>query len=127
MLGTEQLSWADAEEMCRIFDPDLVVIETSKENDFVKRLLNSQHSISRVWIGATDVFHEGQFSWLRTFQRVSFTDWSQGESNMFHGPNSEDCVQMRKEHNWQWNDESCVQPDYFVCEISYGGDGGDLI
>nr|KAG5707861.1 hypothetical protein BaRGS_031592 [Batillaria attramentaria] len=117
IVGTDMVSWTEAEEMCRIFDSDLVVIETQSENEFLKRLLSSHHSANHVWIGATDIFSEGTFVWLRTFEEVSgFTDWAAGEPNHAHGANSEDCVQMTGEHGWQWNDESCKELSYFVCE-----------
>ena len=63
------------------------------------------------------MFKEGDFMWLRTFEPVGFSDWSSGEPNHAHGTNSEDCVQLRGEHHWQWNDESCSQACYFLCEI----------
>ncbi|XP_076470472.1 asialoglycoprotein receptor 2-like [Babylonia areolata] len=128
--GTDQLSWADAEQMCRIFESDLVVLETRKENEFLKRHLSAhrittQSPNTHVWIGATDIFNESQFMWLNTFQRVGFSDWSRGEPNTFFGTNSEDCVQMRREFGWQWNDESCARKCYFVCEMR--AIGGSII
>lgn len=123
-LGSELLAWTDAEEMCRLYDADLAVIESQNENEFLKRFLNEHHSASHVWIGATDIFNEGHFMWLRSFKSVAFNDWSVGEPNQAHGSNSEDCVQMRREFQWQWNDESCAQTDHFVCELELGGTGG---
>ncbi|KAK7498842.1 hypothetical protein BaRGS_00009934, partial [Batillaria attramentaria] len=107
IVGTDMVSWTEAE-----------VRNYSSAYGF--RTHNKYaRTANHVWIGATDIFSEGTFVWLRTFEEVSgFTDWAAGEPNHAHGANSEDCVQMTGEHGWEWNDESCKELSYFVCEKS---------
>ncbi|KAL8571718.1 hypothetical protein ACOMHN_060804 [Nucella lapillus] len=130
IIGSELLTWADSEQMCRLMGSDLVVVDTALENNFLKRFLEDHHSTTQsgrthVWLGATDIFQEGSFLWLNTFQNVTYSHWARGEPNSAYGSDSEDCVQMRREVGWRWNDQSCASLSYFVCEKSPLG--GDII
>lgn len=40
--------------------------------------------------------------------------FSPGEPN---NDDSEDCLELRSEHSWTWNDESCGQNRPFICEL----------
>ncbi|BFZ25387.1 hypothetical protein BsWGS_28427 [Bradybaena similaris] len=41
-LGGDQVTWADAEDVCKEFDSGLAEIETDEENQFIKNLVMSQ-------------------------------------------------------------------------------------
>lgn len=73
-----------------------------------------------MWIGANDIFREGQLRWASTNQRVLFSNWYVGEPNNAGSADNEDCVQIKKSQSgideYRWNDVSCTYSYYYVCE-----------
>lgn len=45
---------------------------------------------------------------------MTFTDWSPDDPNNLQG--IEDCLELRKAADFKWNDASCDDKKYFVCE-----------
>merc|ERR1712141_932218 len=116
--GQEDVTWADAEEMCELYQATLAEIDSKAENDFLKGIIKNQtlqaHS---VWLGGTDIFSEGHWEWVsRKEPIIEFTDWYPGEPNQSGSPGGEDCLQYFGLQNWQWNDEDCDSKSYFICE-----------
>ncbi|CAG4963034.1 unnamed protein product [Colias eurytheme] len=79
------------------------------------------------WIGATDAVQEGEFRWSDGLP-FSFAHWFPGWRKHASQPNDDgtsgqDCVEVRREMpprpahpTFMWNDRSCRERNYFVCE-----------
>jgi hypothetical protein len=114
-------SWAVARQKCQaVVGRDLVVIETSTENDFVY-----QHVPDDSWIGATDQVVEGAWRWAPTgaqfWQGTSggssvgglYKKWATGQPNETGG---QDCAIIDDSNTGKWSDESCSGSREYVCE-----------
>uniref|UniRef100_W5M913 C-type lectin domain-containing protein n=1 Tax=Lepisosteus oculatus TaxID=7918 RepID=W5M913_LEPOC len=106
-------NWTFARDWCRAQKGDLAVISDQYENDFVASyLLDIEMS---VWIGFSDLHHEGKFTWCDGSQ-VTYTNWAGGEPNN-NGEKGEHCTMMN--HNslvtGHWVDSECHLHGGFVC------------
>ncbi|MGH0140650.1 UNVERIFIED_CONTAM: hypothetical protein FKN15_023262 [Acipenser sinensis] len=73
-------NWTFAQTWCGDQGGDLAVIDNQYENDFVASYLEDIRA--PVWIGLSDVLHEGKFTWSDGSQ-VLYTNWNAGEPNNF--------------------------------------------
>ncbi|XP_033124672.1 uncharacterized protein LOC117122996 [Anneissia japonica] len=104
--------------------------------------LNAKQQCSKssdtYWIGASDIFHEADFTWTDG-TKVTFEDWFEGWLQYEHfgrqpnddGYSEQDCVELRREFaiplkgydiasKWYWNDISCSVKNGFVCQVPKG-------
>lgn len=67
------------------------------------------------WVGATDRKREGHFTWITGESVTSHINyWYPGEpSNKYH---DEDCMELKQQFGWKWNDETCSTNHLFICE-----------
>ncbi|XP_056001032.1 perlucin-like isoform X2 [Ostrea edulis] len=111
--------WIEAGSFCRRFQGgDLVAIETQSENNFIYQELLMMHENKDFWIGGTDEFVEGHWTWIPTMEKVSFTDWSPG--NPSDSASNEDCMEIIVGHTaptTHWNDDDCSKKANFICEV----------
>ncbi|XP_071528851.1 uncharacterized protein [Panulirus ornatus] len=105
-------SWQEGRDYCASINGAYVKITNLTEFNFVKSRLTDN-----TWIGLNDLEKEGVFVWDSDKSLVSFKKWASGEpnGNMFIG---EDCVEMHKGKNYDWNDESCGSNRRYACERS---------
>ena len=83
----------------------MVAVESEDEQDFIVQLAEEHGKPSkRLWIGATDKNHEGEYQWhdgrflSETFSNW-YKDWSIGKENAISGPHdSSDYVAVNIEH-----------------------------
>lgn len=108
----QQMSWEDAQAYCEQLGGHLATITNSFENEFVVTLF----SCNSVWLGATDLQTEGQFSWL-TGEKLSYTNWADGEPNNGGSKGNQDYLHMYK--NGKWDDIQSTDLG-FVCEWDGG-------
>ncbi|CAH1243681.1 ADGRL2 [Branchiostoma lanceolatum] len=66
------------------------------------------------WTSGTDETSEGVFKWNATGRNVTADGWKEGEPN---GGRNENCIELRKQHNFLWNDARCEHRNFFICEI----------
>ncbi|XP_045124558.1 macrophage mannose receptor 1-like [Portunus trituberculatus] len=91
-------------------EPNLVSIYTPEEQDFVYKLLESQHlSQSSIWIGMKNDF-AGNY-WLDDTPSAYF-NFADGEPN---DQWNENCVEMYTDGG-KWNDAFCSNRQPFICE-----------
>lgn len=48
------------------------------------------------------------------FSNVNYTDWSSRQPD--NGGGKEDCLEIRKAYNYQWNDAVCTYKIGYICE-----------
>ena len=106
-------TWDVALAACKYKDSYLVEITSESEFEFVAGM--KIWSYGRIWIGATDEEHEGNFVYQKSKQAVPTKFWNVGEPNNDEG--KEDCVEMVKlEKDYKFNDVPCDFVWPFVCE-----------
>ncbi|KAK7483079.1 hypothetical protein BaRGS_00025647 [Batillaria attramentaria] len=119
-VGTEEVTWGAAQEICGRFGGGLVEIDNSAENEFVKELARSR-GYDVLWMGATDAFSDGHWVWASSGRVVSegFTDWYPGQQTGNDG-GSQDCVATwRTCSDYRWCDGNCNDTHRFVCETRF--------
>ncbi|KAG2466118.1 MRC1 protein, partial [Polypterus senegalus] len=106
-------NWSYAQEWCEQHEANLAVIQNQYENDFVASYLEDIRF--PVWIGMSDILHEGKFAW-RDGSQVTYTNWNTGEPNN-SGDSGEHCVMMFHSirETGRWNDGGCESALGFVC------------
>uniref|UniRef100_A0A8W8KS87 C-type lectin domain-containing protein n=1 Tax=Magallana gigas TaxID=29159 RepID=A0A8W8KS87_MAGGI len=88
----------------------LVGIRDNRKQIYIQALANGA---SHLWTGGNDRWREGSWYWDEG-DVIYHTNWDKGEPN---NDDSEDCLELRSEHSWTWNDESCGQNRPFICEL----------
>ncbi|XP_046700930.1 hepatic lectin-like isoform X4 [Silurus meridionalis] len=108
-ISTEKKSWSESRKDCQGRGADLVIINSSEEQDFVEVWRRNQG----VWIGANDKDSEGTWKWVDGTTVINGF-WNPGE------PNSnwdEDCaVSGFHPGNGKWDDVSCNNNYIWICE-----------
>ncbi|XP_039862812.1 CD209 antigen-like protein C [Simochromis diagramma] len=103
--------WGEARRDCRDKGADLVVIDSSKEQNFLTTIIKEN-----TWIGLTDNGMEGQWKWVDGTP-LTLSNWATNEPNNGGSPNSEeDCVHIRAEDRRTWNDISCTASMKWICK-----------
>jgi hypothetical protein len=111
-------SWASARSKCETAGSNLVRIDSTAENDFVRAGISGE-----LWIGANDLAVEGVWRW--TFGNSQFwagddngtptaglfNRWDSSQPNNLGG---EDCAQMQPDG--EWLDDDCNDTERYVCE-----------
>ena len=108
-----EVNWNDAKADCEAYGYEIVVMETSSENDWLIAQINGSW-----WIGLGDGngilnASEGNYRWADGSAPTYF-DWLPGEPNDSGG---EDCVEVRGNDGEEgWNDEACGSARAWICE-----------
>ncbi|KAK7078825.1 hypothetical protein SK128_013853 [Halocaridina rubra] len=109
----DKLRWDDSQVQCEIMGSNLTTIEDEEEHKFLAGFLEESH-----WIGLNKIINESKFAW-QSGSHSSFRRWGNEQPSMSGGvlglKGSEDCVEMKKEFNYAWNDEVCTYKDQYVC------------
>ncbi|KAM6307856.1 asialoglycoprotein receptor 2-like [Podargus strigoides] len=104
--SAEAMSWADAKETCSDQGAHLVVIDSEREQKFLKDNVNSTY-----WLGVTDQVEEGAWVWING-ERMSFSFWNTWKDN--RDKDQKDCGSIGPDG--VWNDERCSRFHRWICE-----------
>ncbi|GAB1602893.1 uncharacterized protein LOC115211635 [Argonauta hians] len=113
--------WPDARKYCWELGGELVYIHDMETMNFLKRVLNSRElnwNRNGVWIGASDLFREGEWVWT-TGDKVTWTYWAPGEPDGTLR-SFQDCVVIRRTKDWRWFNYHCELMLYhynFICQF----------
>ncbi|XP_063413977.1 perlucin-like protein isoform X2 [Mytilus trossulus] len=110
------VTWNEAERACRKIGGYLVKVDNESESNWLKQEANVEEK--SFWAGAAD-FNEGDWRWIVDFSNVTFTDWHTGQPDNSGG--HEDCLEIEKSYNYQWNDVVCTIQNGYICESEKGG------
>ncbi|XP_048727623.1 perlucin-like protein [Ostrea edulis] len=124
-IDAEHLSWGEAMFYCSTLHANLVQIESSSENTFLKNHLFAAKTNASYWIGLTDAFVEGKYFWQTTQDEINFADWAPNEPNDAH--HNEDCAVLGFGFHYRWNDLSCSHRIDFICERTLTSESGVLV
>ncbi|CAG5132631.1 unnamed protein product, partial [Candidula unifasciata] len=108
-------TYDDAAAFCVTHGGYLAEVESVQENNWLINKLTASN-FGSVWIGGSETLHRGTFLWVNSGNPLIFADWS------FMQPIDppgvyEDCLEMREQFSYKWNDFECNQLNRFVCEI----------
>ncbi|XP_049338834.1 macrophage mannose receptor 1-like isoform X12 [Astyanax mexicanus] len=110
-LVNERKNWTEAQKYCREKYTDLATIENQEEMDAVKSAVNG--SSDYVWIGLRLNPKVNPISWIWSDgSNFSYSNWVHGQPNNHVGDN---CVQLRTEYGYGWDDVFCYSPFQFIC------------
>ncbi|XP_052427645.1 CD209 antigen-like protein C isoform X1 [Carassius gibelio] len=104
-VSTETKSWAEGRRYCTERGADLVIINDSKTQDFVKKISCG----SETWIGLTDIEVEGTWTWVDGSTMTSGF-WNANEPG---GYTEENCIVRISEG---WADYPCTNFFIWICE-----------
>merc|ERR1712212_737046 len=115
-------TWFEAMSICLLEKGSLVIDDNPLIHTHLQLKANGEKGLE-MWIGATDLGHEGIFVWLNGARvgQGHATDWFPGEpSNKTGGGiGGEHCVTMsnRGRNYSKWNDAPCDRKYTFFCQI----------
>ncbi|XP_045157798.2 perlucin-like [Mercenaria mercenaria] len=112
LFSYDTYSWTDARVYCNNFGAELVEIETSSENVFVRETLESIGH-SKYWIGLNDLDTEGVWVWTSTGIQASYLGWEPTQPN--NGVIS-NCGAIWRMFDYKWVDEWCTSLFHPICE-----------
>ncbi|XP_039533074.1 CD209 antigen-like protein E isoform X2 [Pimephales promelas] len=123
-MPNETKSWTESRRYCRERGADLIIINNSEEQDFVKNMIGK----AIVWIGLTDSVEEGRWKWVDGTNMTS-SFWGSAGSGVSAEPNGgkvENCgltVAVPKLPEWPnlvgWLDEACTKDYQWICEKNF--------
>ncbi|XP_027440921.1 CD209 antigen isoform X3 [Zalophus californianus] len=99
--------WKDAISACQNLRAQLVIINNTEEQKFLKSW-NTRNN-QRTWIGLSDHHSEGSWKWVDN-SPLQLSFWKEGEPNN-HG--DEDCVELYSDG---WNDNRCSTENFWTCK-----------
>ncbi|XP_026103485.1 CD209 antigen-like protein C [Carassius auratus] len=108
LFSSETKNWNESRRYCREREADLIIINYTEEQDFVKNICGSEH----FWIGLTDIEEEGRWKWVDG-STLTYRFWKSGEPNDYQG--NEDCANT---HSSGWFDTNCDSSVKWICETS---------
>ncbi|XP_019728526.1 low affinity immunoglobulin epsilon Fc receptor-like [Hippocampus comes] len=103
----ETKSWTLSRRDCQDRGGDLVIVTSKAEEDFISVYYD------RVWIGLSDLDHEGEWKWVNG-NKLDFEGfWQKGEPN--DKSSAENCVEHSRSGRG-WNDMRCRERLSWICE-----------
>ncbi|XP_046892254.1 CD209 antigen-like protein C isoform X2 [Hypomesus transpacificus] len=112
-LSDKKQSWYDSRQDCRRKGADLVIIESSDEQEFISSILGK----TSPWIGLSDRDTEGTWKWVDGTVPTT-TYWRQYQPDNGGWGAKEDCAHIVSNSNPKsnWNDLSCTTVQTWICE-----------
>ncbi|KAM9449634.1 CD209 antigen-like protein 2 isoform 2-T2 [Clarias gariepinus] len=114
-ISTEnKTSWFESSKDCKRRGADLVIINSTEEQEFISKHFGSIEA----WIGLTDKDTEGTFKWVDN-SALTTPFWWNGEPNNFGA--GEDCTitgyKKAGSNLFTWADYPCSFPVVGICEM----------
>ncbi|KAH9490799.1 hypothetical protein Btru_043822 [Bulinus truncatus] len=109
-----------AQSTCALYGGYLAEIDNSEEFLFVRNFLNNFTIAMSVFVGLTDLGHEGVWSSIHSKHDPIFVPWYTGEPNNGLGY---DCAYMERSYEWRYADLPCYHIDTssstprYLCEM----------
>ncbi|XP_071144267.1 neurogenic locus Notch protein-like isoform X1 [Mytilus edulis] len=110
-------NWYSAKSNCQRRSSMLAEVTTRSKMRFLRT--NAQVNGETFWLGGSDQAYEGLWRWTTSRQSFTVTDW---HTRTIHEPNNldgnEDCLNIHKKLDFEWNDDKCSNHYRFICEKS---------
>uniref|UniRef100_A0A8C4GL98 C-type lectin domain-containing protein n=1 Tax=Dicentrarchus labrax TaxID=13489 RepID=A0A8C4GL98_DICLA len=113
--STTSASWETGRQDCRDRGGDLVIIDSSEEQEFLTKNITKE-----TWIGLTDRDNEGTWKWIDKTP-LTLAYWARGQPDNGGGDpqwGEEDCAHftVNGETEANWNDRLCDVSFQWICE-----------
>ncbi|BFZ21793.1 hypothetical protein BsWGS_24832 [Bradybaena similaris] len=105
-------TWKNARAYCLGLGAVLLEIETPNEQSVIVSELELQN-MGSVWTGGNDIQNEGVWRWENK-PIGSYTAWY--GTNPSNSDDNEDCLELRNDEHFRWNDIDCNAGNHVVCE-----------
>ncbi|XP_078694695.1 uncharacterized protein LOC144923752 isoform X2 [Branchiostoma floridae x Branchiostoma belcheri] len=114
---SEARTYAAAREVCATDGGHLADVRTEAIHNFLVRAVRAVQPGRDYWIGLNDQEVEGRWVWSdgSRLREGDFANWAAGEPN---NGQIQNCGQLWAVRGFLWDDESCDQEDYFICQVS---------
>jgi hypothetical protein len=112
--GVGGMNWTGAESTCDAYGYYIATVNSQAEQDFLAAQ-GAALAGGSLWIGYNDRGwgNEGSFYWSAG-NGSGYEAWNSGEPN---SSGNEDCVEMRDNQGWLWNDMNCSTLNSWICEL----------
>ncbi|XP_045910186.1 CD209 antigen-like protein C isoform X2 [Micropterus dolomieu] len=115
LLSTKSETWEKGREDCKGRGADLVVIDSSEEQEFLTKVINQD-----TWIGLNDIENEGTWKWTDGTP-LTLSYWFTRQPDNGDGDpqwGEEDCAHIRADTKTggNWNDRRCDDSLKWICE-----------
>merc|ERR1712025_1367353 len=111
--GFIQMNYFEAYEFCWNLDAVLIEIRSEQQLAFLDQILSLYpYSSYPFWIGATDLFHEGQWTWTSSGKTVGSFIWDIGQPE---GGISHNCANLNRFSHTAF-DNPCEWNLYPLCQ-----------
>ncbi|XP_078615021.1 uncharacterized protein LOC144884061 isoform X1 [Branchiostoma floridae x Branchiostoma japonicum] len=114
--STNRKNYAGARSVCQAAGGHLAMPKDPATNNFLVNQLTRYPSDSNVYFGLTDLAQEGTFVWEDGTPLTGWSNWNPGQPDDYRSV--EDCAHWWGSYGYKWNDRSCSDSDYYVCEVS---------
>ncbi|XP_050725050.1 macrophage mannose receptor 1-like [Eriocheir sinensis] len=113
LLADASGTWDAGHSFCSQRGAFLATVSTHTQQNTIKAMLSQS-----VWIGLLYLKEGHSFGWVDGSQH-SYTSWNGGEPNNHGVPRglggTENCVEMRDDFGYMWNDDRCDEIKQFLC------------
>ncbi|XP_078579041.1 perlucin-like [Branchiostoma floridae x Branchiostoma japonicum] len=113
--STDSKPYADARATCQAEGARLVVVKTAAMDTYLGDTIKNSHN-DNTWIGLDDLNSPThQFVWSdgSTLTSSDYSNWDGAQPD---NPDTEQCVEIRVEYSYNWNNHECAELKHYVCE-----------
>ncbi|XP_066273809.1 uncharacterized protein [Branchiostoma lanceolatum] len=109
-----------AKAICRGEGGRLAVLQDEGADIFIRRSIRRlpHRRAQSYWIGLSDAQKEGTFVWSDGTELTTsaYAHWAPGNPDNAAAGDGEDCVEVRPDLDYKWNDVGCREKRRFGCE-----------
>ncbi|XP_077069325.1 C-type lectin domain family 4 member E-like [Siphateles boraxobius] len=120
IFSNNTMDWNSSRERCQDLGGDLVIINSSEEQEFLAQQTVSSNALVLHWIGLTDRQTEGTWLWVDNTPLNSNLSWwiFPPDDHDTQDPLGEDCAVLNGHlRGEKWGDISCLKKERSICEI----------
>ncbi|XP_072312983.1 uncharacterized protein [Eucyclogobius newberryi] len=127
--SSRSLSWSSSRVWCQTHSADLIIINTEEEQNFTHETSHkTDQTNTRLWLGMSDIQHEGDWRWVDGQQVTSSPQYwlarpgvgTEPDDWRSEDPEGEDCGHMDTSEDvlQAWMDGSCKIAYRWICEMN---------
>ena len=119
LVSNEPMNWDEADEACRSQNGHLATVTSSKEQDFIRHLIEEQGEQYHYWLGGTDKDDEGRWRWV-TGEEWTYENWEYGQPNNDTGydANGQNYLEVQATYGDNGSEEYMTWTDMAVDGVS---------
>nr|XP_022316220.1 perlucin-like protein [Crassostrea virginica] len=117
----DRMSWWQASMKCASMGGFLCNIDEAHENTYIRHHLAMYQVKPGAWFALNDCLYPNahRWGWGFTNKRCHKFDWYAGEP-VYHQKGDYNCGVFWSTYQYHWHVDSCMQRNYYVCEMKLG-------